>query len=134
MFLHRESTADASFTIAKDPRGNTLGRGTEITMFLKEDSLEFLSQARLEEIIKKHSEFITFPIYLHKKTEEVVEKTAESDTADKQETEDGLEVAEEAEEKKEEEPKTEKVSFLPYFTYNPHVRLGREMGISANER
>jgi len=62
-----ESTADSSFSIAKDPRGNTLGRGTEITMFLKDDAVEFLKQERLEEIIKRHSEFITFPIYLYKK-------------------------------------------------------------------
>lgn len=66
--IHRESTAESSFTIAKDPRGNTLGRGTEITMFLKEDALEFLKQEKLEEIIKHHSEFINFPISLYKKT------------------------------------------------------------------
>merc|ERR1712070_1179688 len=59
-----ESTADSSFTIAKDPRGNTLGRGTEITMMLKEDAYEFLSQAKIEEIVSHHSEFITFPIHL----------------------------------------------------------------------
>lgn len=108
--MSRESTADSSFSISKDPRGNTLGRGTEITLFLKEDAMEFLSQGRLEEIIKKHSEFITFPIYLYKKTEEVVEKTvAEDDEA--QTTEDGMEVAEE-DENKEDTPKTEKVSWL----------------------
>ena len=67
-YLFRESTAESSFTVAKDPRGNTLGRGTEITMFLKEDSLEFLKQEKLEEIIKHHSEFINFPISLYKKT------------------------------------------------------------------
>lgn len=48
-----ESTADSQFTIAKDPRGNTLGRGTEITLFLKEDAAEFLKQDRLEELILK---------------------------------------------------------------------------------
>ncbi len=126
MFLissRRESTADSSFTIAKDPRGNTLGRGTEITMFLKEDSLEFLNQARLEEIIKKHSEFITFPIYLHKKTEEVVEKAASTETEEKEETEDGLEVAEEEAEEKKEEPKTEKIEKWDYHRMNGNVAI-----------
>eukprot|EP01040_Poterioochromonas_malhamensis_P008152 gene8152-8816_t len=118
-----ESTADSSFTIAKDPRGNTLGRGTEITMFLKEDSLEFLNQARLEEIIKKHSEFITFPIYLHKKTEEVVEKAASTETEEKEETEDGLEVAEEEAEEKKEEPKTEKIEKWDYHRMNGNVAI-----------
>ena len=66
--FQRESTAESAFTIAKDPRGDTLGRGTEITMFLKEEAEEFLKQERLEEIIKHHSEFINFPISLYKKT------------------------------------------------------------------
>jgi heat shock protein beta len=57
-----ESTADSSFTVAKDPRGNTLGRGTEITMYLKEDAAEFLSQEKLENLVQKYSEFIVFPI------------------------------------------------------------------------
>merc|ERR1719446_568266 len=48
-----ESTADSSFTITKDPRGNTLGRGTEIPLFLKEDASEFLEQTRLEELTKR---------------------------------------------------------------------------------
>lgn len=114
-----ESTADSSFTIAKDPRGNTLGRGTEITMFLKEDSLEFLKQDRLEEIIKRHSEFITFPIYLHKKTEQVVEKKVEEQPT---ETEDGLEV-EESEESKTEQPQTEKVESWDYHKMNGNVAI-----------
>jgi len=122
-----ESTADSSFTIAKDPRGNTLGRGTEITMFLKEDASEFLNQARLEEIIKKHSEFITFPIYLLKKTEEVVEKAAETPAADaeaeKKTDEDGLEVEEDEEEEKKEEPKTEKVEKWDFHRMNGNVAI-----------
>merc|ERR1719161_2877206 len=32
-----ESSADASFTVVDDPRGNTLGRGTRVTLHLKED-------------------------------------------------------------------------------------------------
>jgi HSP90 family molecular chaperone len=107
----RESTADATFTIAKDPRGNSLGRGTEITMYLKEDATEFLNQARLEEIIKRHSEFITFPIYLHMKTEEVVEKKTE-ETEEKTQ-EDDIEVAEEESDEDKKEPKTEKVTNTP---------------------
>lgn len=115
----RESTADSSFTIAKDPRGNTLGRGTEITMFLKEDALEFLKQERLEEIIKRHSEFITFPIYLHKKTEQVVEKKAEEKIS---ESEDGLEVEEEDEEKKS-GAQTERIETWDYHKMNGNVAI-----------
>ena len=68
-----ESTADSSFGIAKDPRGNTLGRGTEITAYLKDDALEFMKQDKLTELIQRYSEFITFPINLYKKTVETVE-------------------------------------------------------------
>jgi heat shock protein beta len=62
-----ESTADSSFSVVKDPRGNTLGRGSEITLFLKEDASEFVIQSRLEELIQRYSEFIIFPIKLYKK-------------------------------------------------------------------
>merc|ERR1719324_1542333 len=68
-----ESTADSSFSIAKDPRGNSLGRGTEITLFLKEDAGEFLDQDRLDELVMRYSEFITFPISLYKSRTETVE-------------------------------------------------------------
>jgi len=122
-----ESTADSSFSIAKDPRGNTLGRGTEITMFLKEDASEYLNQARLEEIIKKHSEFITFPIYLNKKTETVVEKPAETEAADAEEgkpdSEDGLEVEEEEEASAEAKPTTEKVEKWDFERMNGNVAI-----------
>jgi heat shock protein beta len=124
-----ESTADSSFTIAKDPRGNTLGRGTEITMFLKEDASEFLNQVRLEEIIKRHSEFITFPIYLHKKTEEVVEKAPEqaSEETKTELSEDGLEV-EEAEDDAETDPAdakptTEKIEKWDFERMNGNVAI-----------
>jgi heat shock protein beta len=121
-----ESTADSSFTVAKDPRGNTLGRGTEITMFLKDDAHEFMKQERLEEMIQKYSEFITFPISLYKKTEEVVEveddeededASAEDDST---EDEDGLEIEEEDEE---DSPKTEKVDVWDWHRINSNVAI-----------
>ena len=99
-----ESTAESSFTVAKDPKGNTLGRGTEITMFLKEDALDFLKQDRLQELVRHYSEFITFPISLYSKKEEVVE--VEDDDDEKTSTEDGLEIEEDGEKPAK---KTEKV-------------------------
>jgi heat shock protein beta len=118
-----DSTADATFTVAEDPRGDTLGRGTEIKLYLKEDASEYLAQEKLEELIKRYSEFITFPIYLHKSKTETVEvpieeeeEEEEQDTAeaatddDETETEekDSSEEEEEVEEEEEEEaePKT----------------------------
>jgi len=59
-----ESTADSVFTVVQDPRGNTLGRGTSVTLHLKEDAEEFLSVSKLEEIVTRYSSFIQFPIFI----------------------------------------------------------------------
>jgi len=93
-----ESTADSSFTISADPRGDTLGRGTEITLFLKEDASEFLEQDRLKDLIGRYSEFITFPIYLYTSKTESVEVPVEEE----EEEEEGEEEEEEASEDDEE--------------------------------
>ncbi|GAA5882817.1 hypothetical protein JCM16303_002473 [Sporobolomyces ruberrimus] len=60
-----ESEADAEgFKVYEDPRGNTLGRGTEITLWLKEEAVEFLEDERLKGLIRKHAEYNAAPIYL----------------------------------------------------------------------
>jgi heat shock protein beta len=111
------STASKDFTIAKDPRGSTLGRGTQIVMHLKEDSLEYLEQDRLKSIIQKYSEFMNFPIYLWSKktyTEEVPveeEKKEEEKKDEEKKEEKESDVEDVTEEKKEaEKPKTKTVT------------------------
>merc|ERR1712100_916059 len=74
-----ESTADATFSVAEDPRGNTLGRGTEIKLFLKEDATEYTNQQTVEDLVKRYSEFITFPIYVYKSTTETYEVPVEDE-------------------------------------------------------
>merc|ERR1711972_1271208 len=64
-----ESSADASFTIAEDPRGNTLGRGSAVMLHLKEDAQEFVEEAKLKDLAGKFSQFIQFPIYVKTKKE-----------------------------------------------------------------
>merc|ERR1712072_1351430 len=64
-----ESSADASFTVVDDPRGNTLGRGSRVTLHLKEDAHDYLSEDKLKESAKKYSQFIQFPIYVKVKKE-----------------------------------------------------------------
>eukprot|EP00941_MAST-03F_sp_MAST-3F-sp1_P001288 g1288.t1 len=97
------STADDNFSIAEDPRGNTLGRGTEITLFLKEDSSEFLDQSRLEGLVKRYSEFVTFPIYLNKWTNETVEVPIEEEEEAEAEGEESLDEDEEEEDDEDED-------------------------------
>lgn len=71
-------------------------------MYLKEDAQEFLQQAKLEELVRRYSEFITFPIQLYKKTQEVVEEEEEDDETDDEKSEtsaDDLTVEDEEDEK-----------------------------------
>merc|ERR1712076_214907 len=75
-----ESIADASFTVVDDPRGNTLGRGSRVTLHLKEDAHDYLSEDKLKDSVKKYSQFIQFPIYVKVKKE--VETEAEEEDED----------------------------------------------------
>lgn len=54
-----------SFSIMKDPAGNTLGRGTTVTLEMQDDALEYLDAERIKLLVKKYSEFIDYPIYLY---------------------------------------------------------------------
>merc|ERR1712117_433884 len=69
-----ESSAGGVFNVKPDT-GDALGRGTEITLFLKEDCKKYAEEKTLKDLIKKHSQFIGFPIYLQvtKEEEEEVE-------------------------------------------------------------
>ncbi|ETV90913.1 hypothetical protein H310_14401 [Aphanomyces invadans] len=104
-----ESSANASFTVSKDPRGNTLKRGTEITLFLKKDALEFEDQDKLKKLVTHYSEFINFPIYLHTSREETIEVDDDDDEEDEEE-EDGDATAADDEENEELEPVEEDAS------------------------
>jgi molecular chaperone HtpG len=65
------SEAGSSFTVKKDDDPERLTRGTKIVLHLKKDQLDYLEDKTIKELVKKHSEFIGFPIYLHTtKTEE----------------------------------------------------------------
>merc|ERR1711881_367391 len=76
-----ESNASGTFTIVPD-EGEQISRGTQMTLHLKEDMSEYLEERRLKDLIKKHSEFIVFPIELE------VEKSTEKEVTDSDEEED----------------------------------------------
>merc|ERR1712118_18043 len=87
-----ESSADASFTVVDYPRGNTLGRGTRVTLHLKEDAHDYLSEDKLKDTTKKYSQFIQFPIYVKVKKEVDAESEEDEDEDDDdEEKEDDVE-------------------------------------------
>ncbi|KAG0440478.1 hypothetical protein HPB47_016268 [Ixodes persulcatus] len=115
--LHVWESDSGEFTVAEDPRGNTLGRGTTVTLQLKEEARDFLEQDTLKKLIEKYSQFINFNIFLwtsktetveepiEEPAEEAAKKEADEAKTDKEE-EDKVEEEEDDEEKK---PKTKKV-------------------------
>ncbi|XP_054275450.1 endoplasmin-like [Macrosteles quadrilineatus] len=107
-----ESDAN-SFQIAEDPRGDSLKRGTQISLQLKDEAGDYLEIDTLRNLIKKYSQFITFPIYLWSSktvTEEVPLEEGEEEEKPAEEPKDEEAEVEDADEKKDEDkPKTKKV-------------------------
>lgn len=95
------SNAGGTFKVIPDD-GEPMTRGTKIVLKLKEDMHEFLEERRLKDLVKKHSEFISFPIELQ------VEKSTDKEVTDSDD--DGEDAKKEEEEPKEgDEPKVEEV-------------------------
>merc|ERR1719150_1440391 len=106
----------ASFSIVEDPRGPTLKRGTQISLYLKEESYDFLEQDTVRDLIKKYSQFINFNIFLWESSTKTVEEPIEDEEEEateepeqKEEDADDEGTVEEDKEEEEKKPKTKKV-------------------------
>merc|ERR1719415_379130 len=78
-----ESSASGTFTVRPDTHSpHQLSRGTEITLMLKEDCVTFGEEKKIKEIVKKHSQFVSFPITLFTIKEEEKEIDDDSDDDD----------------------------------------------------
>nr|XP_054588875.1 endoplasmin [Nothobranchius furzeri] len=97
------------FSVIEDPRGDTLGRGTTISLVLKEEASDYLELETIKNLVRKYSQFINFPIYVWASKTETVEEPIEEDAEEpeKETSEDEAEVEEEEEDK--DKPKTKKV-------------------------
>jgi molecular chaperone HtpG len=93
------SEAGQSFTVAKDvdPR-EKLTRGTKIVLYLKPDQEEYLEEKRIKDLVKKHSEFIGFPISLQT-VKEIEKEVSDDEEEDPEKDEDEVQEVDEDEEK-----------------------------------
>jgi len=127
-----ESSAGGTFNIRQDTDGEPLGRGSKMILHLKDEQTDYLNESKIKEVIKKHSEFISYPIYLHVKKEvetEVPDEDAEEVEAD-DDKKPKIEEVDDEEEEAEKKPKTKKVKetkveldelnqMKPIWTRNP---------------
>jgi len=98
-----QSAAGGSFTVRVDS-GEGLARGTEVILHLKEDQMEYLEERRLKEVVKKHSQFIGYPIKLQvEKEREVEDKDDTTTTTDETKTEEDKAKVEEMEDDEDDE-------------------------------
>ncbi|XP_045624085.1 endoplasmin isoform X2 [Procambarus clarkii] len=106
---HIWESNSAEFSVADDPRGDTLKRGTTVSLHLKEEAYDFVEVDTVKNLVKKYSQFINFPIYLWDSKTEEVEEPLDEDEAEEDKVEEEDEEGK-VEEEKEDKPKTKKVS------------------------
>lgn len=137
-----ESSAGGSFTVLRDTVSEPLGRGTKIVLHFKEDQTDYLDEKKITDIIKKHSQFIGYPISLEKqktRDKEVSDDEAEEEDEDKKDETEEAKVEEIEDEDKKEEKKKKKIKETytemeqlnktkPLWTRNPDDISSEEYG------
>jgi len=113
------SSAGGSFTVVRDTINEPIGRGTKIILHMKEDQIDLAEEKKLQEIVKKHSQFIGYPISLRTKKErdlEVSDDEAEDEPEkeDKEGEDDGPKIEDVEDEDKEKEKKKKKIKETYY--------------------
>merc|ERR1712159_117207 len=144
-----KSAAGGSFSVQKDSENEPLGRGTKIILYMKEDQIDFLDEKKVQDIIKKHSQFIGYPISLQmektrdKEVDDDDDEDAEAEDAEEKDEEDKDEVkieeVEDGDEKEDKKPKKKKIKekyfemeqlnkTKPLWTRNPDDISSEEYG------
>ncbi|XP_060528887.1 endoplasmin [Cylas formicarius] len=99
-----------SFSIVEDPRGDSLKRGTTVSLQLKPEARDFLEHDTIRKLVKKYSQFINFPIYLWTSRSETVEEPLDEEAPQEKEPKEDEEEDVAVEEEREDKPKTKKVT------------------------
>merc|ERR1712048_1367177 len=119
------SSAGGTFDIVKDTKSD-IGRGTEITLHMREDATDYIDEKKIKDLVKKHSEFIGFPISLFTTKEEEKEVDASDDEEEeadkdkdgeekaKKEGDDDVQEVDEAEFDKKNEKKKKKIKEIKH--------------------
>jgi len=121
-----ESSAGGEFFIRRDT-GESLGRGTKMVLHLKDDQLEYIEEKKIKDLVKKHSEFIQYPISLWetKETEKEVSDDEDEVKEGEKPTIEEVDEEKEAEKKKKKKVKEVKHEWVllnkqkPIWTRNP---------------
>jgi molecular chaperone HtpG len=118
-----ESLGNGSFTIQQDSISNTtVSRGTIIMLYLKDDMLQYLEEMTINNLIKKHNQFIDFPIYVEIEKTREVEEEEKPETTDEPSDETKVTDVNEDEEKVNETPKKTE-------TYTEYEQINKEKPI-----
>jgi molecular chaperone HtpG len=105
-----ESEAGGHFTIQRDTVNEPLGRGTKIILYMKDDQTDFLEDRTLKDLVKKHSQFIQYPIKLYTTKEEEVTDDEKVEKEVKKDDEEAKVEDVEDEEEKDKSKKKKKVT------------------------
>jgi len=123
------STAGGSFVVSLDD-SIKLNRGTAIILHLKDDMHNYLEEMEIKKLIKKHNQFIDFPIYLQTIKTRSVEDTVETvETVDTEETEETEETDDNVKVEDVEETKTESQKKMKTETYDEWEYVNQEKPI-----
>merc|ERR1712008_659241 len=129
-----ESSAGGSFTI-KTGDDSEIKRGSKVVLYMKDDMTEYIEEKKVKEVVKKHSQFIGYPIKMLVEKER--EKEVSDDEAEPEDAEGGEpkieDIGEDADAEKKADKKTKKIK-EKYMAAKKHMEINPDHAIIENLR